>query len=190
VTAPARRSLLRLLFGRLHLVGGQVRLPGMSVRVASMDLGAAVEGVDWSSFASPPWYSPAAVRAALTDIASRQEESVVAWAVAALEDAVAHGHSGSLSPAAAPAVDVLLAVALRWREAARAQALCSLSTLLSYEAVPPWTTYMRDGVTLDVETDIRARIQARLPLLQVLAAEPQAWRSNRKLARQLIEEAS
>jgi hypothetical protein len=155
-----------------------------------MDLAAAIESVDWSSFASPPWYSPLAVRSALTGITLGRAESDVAWAAAALEDAVAHGHSGSLSPAAGPAVDVLLAVALRWRAEARAQALCSLSTFLSYEAAPPWATYVHDGVTIDVETDIRTRIRAGLPLLQSLAAEQQPWRSNRKLARQLIAEAS
>lgn len=155
-----------------------------------MDLYAAVEGADWSSFSSPPWYSPLAARTALAGITSGRVESDVAWAVAALQDAVAHGHSGSLSPAAGPAVDVLLAVALRWRAEARAQALCSLSTFLGYEAVPPWTVYVHDGVTIDVEADVRARIQAGLPLLQSLVAEPQPWRSNRKLARQLIDEAS
>jgi hypothetical protein len=127
--------------------------------------------------------------AALTGIASSRSESDVAWAAAASEDAAARGHSSSLSPAAAPAVDVLLAVAFRWREQGRAQALCSLSALLSYEAAPPWTTYVLDGVTIDVEPDIRARVRARLPWLRSLVAEPQPWRSNRGLARQLIEEA-
>ncbi|MBU2666229.1 hypothetical protein KOI35_22260 [Actinoplanes bogorensis] len=154
-----------------------------------MDLDAAVNGVDWSSFASPPWHSPAAVRTALAGITSGREEWNVAWAVAMLEDAVAHGHSGSLSPAAGPAVDVLLAVAVRWRAEARAQALSSLSSLLSYEAVPPWAVYERDGIRVDVEDDVRARIRAGLPLLESLAAEAQPWRSNRGLARQLIDEA-
>ncbi|MDI6102451.1 hypothetical protein QLQ12_27910 [Actinoplanes sp. NEAU-A12] len=152
-----------------------------------MDLDAVIGSLDWAWESSPPQQDPARVKAALHSIASGQSEVAVAWAVAALQDAAGNSHAAVLFPVAAPAAAVMLAVAGRWRAEARAQALVSLAEMLETEVLPGYDSYERDGVMVDVEQVIKGHVRNALPLLRSIAAGPQPWQHNRRLARSLIE---
>jgi hypothetical protein len=61
-----------------------------------VDLDAVIASLDWALESSPLQQDPARVKAALHSIAMGKSEVAVAWAVAALQDAVGNSHAAVL----------------------------------------------------------------------------------------------
>ncbi|AGM07134.1 hypothetical protein [Amycolatopsis keratiniphila] len=143
--------------------------------------------VDWFAVPGPAWYRPEAAAGAVQDLAVAVSADGAALAVGRLVDAVGNDHRGTLYPAAAPAVNVLLKVIHNLPGKPRIEALGVLLDWWGcFAPEPGYTLQDDDGRPVEVTEAVEREIRDAADVLRTVAGDWSDGSPARKMAKDLL----
>jgi hypothetical protein len=155
----------------------------------TQDLSAAIDRVDWNSYAQPVWNEQGDVAKALKGLANAHGDAAAHAAYNRVLTALGNNHAGTYYPVVLPALSLLQAITEQGPTWARVGSLDVLIDLLgSFQPQPGFEVVTSpDGTVIRVAPALRSAARALKPTLMRIHAAADAYERERALARELLE---